>query len=215
MTDEQARELMCRVGRRLFSRGLVHATAGNMSVRVGTNIIITASDACLGELEPLDLVRIDSGGQQCGPRPASKTLALHQRIYAEDPEINAVLHTHSTHLVALSLMDLPPAASVVNPITPYVVMKVGPVPVIPYHRPGDPDLLDLVVPWVRKTQGVMLERLGPVLWGQELNALTHCLDELEETARLMLLTRHFACSPLSDTQVAELRQVFQARSWNI
>ncbi len=103
MTEHEAREEICRVGRSLFERGYVHASAGNISVRLDDGHLTTPTDACLGFLQPERLARVDANGEQIGGDRASKTLALHRRIYAADPDARCVIHTHSTHLVALSL----------------------------------------------------------------------------------------------------------------
>src|SRR3954465_8672079 len=121
MNENQAREEICRVGRSLFERGYVHATAGNISVRLDDGFLITPTDACLGFLDPAALARLDAQGQQTtGPR-ASKTLALHQRIYAAalpfDPATRCVIHTHSTHCVALTLRPGP--TELLEAVTPY------------------------------------------------------------------------------------------------
>ena len=138
------RDEICRVGASLFARGHVHATAGNISVRTGTGFIITPTDACLGRLDPAQLAEVDAQGVQTGGARASKTLALHRRIYAADPQARCVIHTHSTHLVALTLAGAWSDDDLVPPITPYFVMKVGHVPLIAYHRPGDPAVGDEV-----------------------------------------------------------------------
>ena len=135
---------ICRVGASLYQRGYVHATAGNISVRTETGFLITPTDACLGQLEPARLAEIDANGAQTGGDRASKTLALHQSIYAADPLARCVIHTHSTHLVALTLAGVWSVDDILPPITPYFVMKVGHVPLIPYHRPGDPAVGDAV-----------------------------------------------------------------------
>ena len=142
MTESIAREEICRVGKSLFDRGYVHATAGNISVRLDDGFLITPTDACLGFLDPARLARLDVRGQQLSGDRASKTLALHRQIYgaasAFDPATRCVVHTHSTHCVALTLR--PGAddagAELLPAVTPYFVMKVGHVPLIPYHRPG-------------------------------------------------------------------------------
>lgn len=147
MNELQAREEICRVGRSLFERGYVHATAGNISVRLneadGGGFLITPTDACLGFLDPARLARLDARGQHLSGDRGSKTIALHTRIYAAAREFDAattcVIHTHSTHCVALSLHPAEgPDAELLLPVTPYFVMKVGHVPLIDYHRPGDP-----------------------------------------------------------------------------
>ena len=213
------REEICRVGRSLFERGYVHATAGNISVRLpdGHGFLITPTDACLGLLQPDQLAHTDTvGAHLSGPR-ASKTLALHRSIYAAEPEAQCVLHTHSTHLVALTLAGVWLEACILPPITPYFVMKVGQVPLIPYHRPGDPAVADLVAASIAAARArgtpiraVMLDRLGPNVWHESPAAACAVLEELEETARLWLMSQCRA-QPLSDAQIVELRSAFGAR----
>jgi ribulose-5-phosphate 4-epimerase/fuculose-1-phosphate aldolase len=216
MNEDLARREICRVGRSLFERGYVHATAGNISVRLADGFLITPTDACLGFLEPGALARVDAQGRQVGGDRASKTLALHRRIYDAAPEAGCVIHTHSTHCVALTLQ--PGEEELLPPITPYFVMKVGHVPVIPYHRPGDPAVGGLVAERIghyrRKgtpIRAVMLSRLGPNVWQETPARAMAVLEELEETARLWMLSQPRP-QPLDQAQVAELRSAFGA-SW--
>ncbi|WP_280153806.1 aldolase [Piscinibacter sp. XHJ-5] len=213
MDEPALRREICRVGRSLFERGLVHATAGNISGRLsGGGFLITPTDACLGFLEPDALAHVGADGQAlAGPR-ASKALALHRRIYDSDAGAQCVIHTHSTHLVALTLAGVWSAADIVPPITPYYVMKVGHVPLIPYHRPGAPAVADLVAEAMRRVpiRAVMLERLGPTVWHETPAAAMATLEELEETARLWLMT-HPKPAPLAESQIDELRRHFGAR----
>jgi 3-dehydro-4-phosphotetronate decarboxylase len=210
------RDEICRVGASLYARGYVHASAGNISVRLPDGgFLITPTDACLGTLDPARLAAVDAQGTQTGGDRASKTLALHRRIYGADPEARCVIHTHSTHLVALTLAGVHSPDDIVPPITPYFVMKVGHVPLIPYHRPGDPAVAELVARRITAMQAagtplraVMLERLGPNVWHASPAEASAVLEELEETARLWLLTRP---APLNADQIAELRQNFGAR----
>lgn len=220
MSDfESQRHEVCRVGRSLFERGLVHATAGNISVRLpdAQGFLITPTDACLGWLEPGRLAHADrSGAQLAGPR-ASKTLALHRAIYAADTAAQCVIHTHSSPLVALTLEGVWRNDAILPPITPYFVMKVGRVPLITYHRPGDPAVAALVATEIAAAQArgapiraVMLERLGPTLWHDTPASAMAALEELEETARLWRGASPRP-APLSDAQIDELRSAFGAR----
>ena len=220
MTESDTRDEICRVGRSLFERGYVHATAGNISVRLDDGFLITPTDACLGFLQPAQLARVDLDGRQLGGDRASKTLALHRRIYestqgfGEPPR--CIIHTHSTHCVALTLEghgeELLPA------ITPYSVMKVGRVPVLPYHRPGDPVAADRVAQTIARYAGrgialraVMLPRLGPNVWHTTPALAMAVLEELEETARLWILGGKRA-APLDADQLEQLRTQFGV-SW--
>ena len=218
MDEQVARAEICRVGRSLFERGYVHASAGNISVRLADGFIITPTDACLGFLEPDRLARVGPQGEPLDANAASKTLALHRHIYAADPQAQCVIHTHSTHLVALTLAGVWSEADIVPPITPYYVMKVGHVPLIAYHRPGDPRVGDLVAAGIeaqrvrgQRLRAVMLDRLGPNVWHESPAAAMAVLEELEETARLWLMTQPRP-APLSDAQLDELRRAFGA-SW--
>jgi 3-dehydro-4-phosphotetronate decarboxylase len=211
------REELCRVGRSLFERGYVHATAGNISARIDGGFLITPTDACLGTLAPERLARVGDDGVQQGGDRASKTLALHRAIYAAEPAARCVIHTHSTHLVALTLAGVWSRDDIVPPITPYFVMKVGHVPLIAYHRPGDPEVATLVAQRMAAaaTRGtplraVMLDRLGPNVWADTPAAASAVLEELEETARLWLMGGRSA-TPLTEAQIEALRQAFGAR----
>lgn len=208
MNESALREEICRVGRSLYERGYVHASAGNISARLPDGWLITPTDACLGTLDPARLARIDASGHQIAGDRASKTLALHQAIYSAAPEAACVLHTHSSHLVALTLEGVDDPEDILPPITPYFVMKVGHVPLVPYHLPGDP----AVAAWVsariaaqtaqgRPIRAVMLERLGPVAWHEGPAQASAVLEELEETAKLWRWTRP---APLTTDQIRAL-----------
>ena len=218
MNENKAREEICRIGKSLFERGYVHATAGNISIRLDNGFLITPTDACLGFLEPAQLAHVGFNGvAQAGSRP-SKTLALHRAIYAAsarvDPATRCVIHTHSTHSVALSLRASGP--ELLQPITPYFVMKVGHVPLIAYDRPGAPAVAEEVARTIeryaresRPIRAVMLQRLGPNVWHDTPANAMAVLEELEETARLAM--RVPDAPPLEPSHIEDLRAAFGAR----
>jgi ribulose-5-phosphate 4-epimerase/fuculose-1-phosphate aldolase len=220
MNEARTREEICRVGKSLFDRGYVHATAGNISWRLDDGgFLITPTDACLGFLDPARLARIDAGGVHIGGDRPSKTLALHARIVQEarmhDPATRCVLHTHSTYCVALSLASR--GAELLAPITPYFVMKVGHVPHVAYHRPGSAQAVEDVAALIRgygeagrPIRAAMLNRLGPVVWHESAAAAMAVLEELEETARLATIAPG-ALQPLDAAAIEELRASFGAR----
>jgi ribulose-5-phosphate 4-epimerase/fuculose-1-phosphate aldolase len=186
------RNEICRIGRSLFARGYVHATAGNISVRLpdDNGFLITPTDACLGQLHPDQLARTDGAGHQtAGPR-ASKTLALHRAIYAADPAAHCVLHTHSTQLVALTLTGVWRS----DRILPLLVAEA----ITAARQRGAP------------LRAVMLDRLGPNVWHDSPAAACAVLEELEETARLWRIADGRATA-LSDAQIEELYSAFGAR----
>ena len=230
LNETQAREEICRVGKSLFDRGYVHATAGNISVRLDNGFLITPTDACLGFLDPAKLSLLDAHGHHISGDNPSKTIALHRRIYdasvAFDASIRCVIHTHSTHCVALTLPDTDQTATrssfamtkeLLPPITPYFVMKVGHVPVVDYHRPGAMEAAEAVAQTITKygeqgtpIRAVMLARLGPNVWHHSPATTMAILEELEETAKLMHQATH-PIAPLSSKQIQELRETFGAK----
>ena len=218
MNETELRQEICRVGRSLFERGYVHSTAGNISVRLPDGFLITPTEACLGFLQPDALSKVGADGVQVSGERASKTLTLHRRIYAADADAACVIHTHSTHLVALTLAGVWKREDILPPITPYYVMKVGHVPLIEYHRPGDAAVGELVAQTIERMRAqatpiraVMIDRLGPNVWHSTLAGAMAALEELEETARLWLLTGRKP-EPLTAEQINQLRQHFGA-SW--
>ncbi|WP_445657726.1 3-oxo-tetronate 4-phosphate decarboxylase [Achromobacter sp. NCFB-sbj8-Ac1-l] len=211
MTSEsQVREEICTVGASLYQRGYTVGAAGNISARLDDGWLITPTDACLGRLDPADLAKVDLAGQHVSGGKPSKTLALHQGIYQADPATRGVVHTHSTHLVALTLAGVWRPDEVLPPVTPYQVMKVGRIPLIPYRRPGDPVAAEQVAALAAQVRGVLFERLGPVVWERSVSQASFALEELEETARLWLMSDPRP-SPLSEAAIEELRTVFGAR----
>jgi 3-dehydro-4-phosphotetronate decarboxylase len=218
MNETELRQEICRVGRSLFERGYAHSTAGNISVRLADGFLITPTDACLGFLQPEALSKVGADGVQVSGHRASKTLVLHRRIYSADADAGCVIHTHSTHLVALTLAGVWKREDILPPITPYYVMKVGHVPLIEYHRPGDAMVGELVAQTIERMRAqetpiraVMIDRLGPNVWHSTSAGAMAVLEELEETARLWLLTARKP-EPLSAEQIQQLRQHFGA-SW--
>jgi 3-dehydro-4-phosphotetronate decarboxylase len=221
MTESQAREEICRVGKSLFDRSYVHATAGNISMRLGDGYLITPTDACLGFLDPAQLSKVGVDLKQVSGAVASKTIALHAGIYnaslAFDAQTACVIHTHSSYCVARSLVCDAQQTELLPAITPYFVMKVGHVPHIAYHRPGDPAAAQRVAQTIARygqegkpIRAVMLERLGPNVWHTSPANAMAVLEELEETAKLMHISNP-APTPLTEPQIQELRITFGAR----
>lgn len=227
MTESQAREEICRIGKSLFDRGYVHATAGNISVRLDDGFLITPTDACLGFLDPARLAKLDTQAHQLSGDKASKTIALHTRIYAAarafDANTACVIHTHSTHCVGLTLhateeqSTFPSQRELLPALTPYFVMKVGHVPIIDYHRPGAIEAADAVEQAIQRygqqgtpVRAVMLTRLGPNVWHDTPATAMATLEELEETAKLMHAS-HASLVTLSLAHIEDLKKNFGAR----
>ncbi|WJF92098.1 aldolase [Paraburkholderia bonniea] len=208
--EAKLREEICVTGASLYQRGYTVGSAGNISARLADGWLITPTDACLGRLDPADIARVDLAGNTVSGGKPSKTLALHRGVYARNATVQGIVHTHSTHLVALTLAGVWSEADVLPPITPYYVMKVGHIPLLRYRRPGDPEVAQQIAELAETVRGVLLERLGPVLWERSVSHAAYALEELEETARLWLLSNPRP-APLNAAALDELRHVFGAR----
>jgi ribulose-5-phosphate 4-epimerase/fuculose-1-phosphate aldolase len=211
MNNENAlREEICDVGGLLYSRGYTVGSAGNISARLDDGWLITPTDACLGRLDPAAISKVNLAGEWVSGDKPSKTLALHRQVYDRNPDVAGVVHTHSTHLVALTLAGVWHQDDILPPLTPYQVMKVGRIPLITYERPGSPKVAERVAQLANSVRGVMLERLGPVVWESSVSKASYALEELEETARLWLMSNPKP-APLDQAALDELREVFGVR----
>lgn len=208
--ENQLREEICTVGQSLYNRGYTVGSAGNISARLEDGWLITPTDVCLGRMDPACIAKVTLAGEWVGGDKPSKTLALHRQVYDRNPQVGGVVHTHSTSLVALTLSGVWGAQSILAPITPYQVMKVGQIPLIEYCRPGSPDVARRVAELANAVRGVMLERLGPVIWESTVSKASYALEELEETAKLWLMTLPRPAQ-LDANALAELEATFGCR----
>jgi 3-dehydro-4-phosphotetronate decarboxylase len=208
--ENKIREEICITGKSLYERRYTVGSAGNISARLDDGWLITPTDACLGRLDPAEIAKVSLDGTHVSGGRPSKTLALHRRIYENNAETRGVVHTHSTSLVALTLAGVWTKDDVLPPITPYYVMKVGHVPLISYRRPGDPAVAEEVAALASRVRGVLLERLGPVVWEKSVSHASYALEELEETAQLYLSMMPRP-EGLPEEAIEDLRKTFGAR----
>lgn len=214
MSDiETLRHAIVECGRSLFSRGLATGSSGNVSVRLDDDsMLITPTNISLGELQADMIAHVDGHGAVLGGMQPSKEAFLHQSVYAARPGARAVVHLHATHSAAVSCMAGLCPDNCLPPLTAYHVMKVGPLPLIPYHRPGDPALAEEVGKMAADHVAMLLANHGPVVAGHSLRDAMNRIEELEETAKLFLLLRGSQTSPLTHRQIDDLIDHFGAQN---
>lgn len=205
LSETTLREEICRLGASLFARGLSFGSAGNISVRLDDGWLMTPTNVSLGRLEPARLAKLDAAGNLLSGDPPTKETFLHQAMYQERPQAGAVVHLHSTYSVAVSALADIDVANVLPPITAYYAMRVGRLPLVDYHPPGDRSLAEAVRRLAGKHHAVLLANHGPVVAGSSLDAAANAIEELEETAKLFLLLRGSKVRLLTDEQVAALK----------
>jgi ribulose-5-phosphate 4-epimerase/fuculose-1-phosphate aldolase len=206
--ETRQREQIVEFGRSLFDRGLSAGSSGNLSVRLEDGWLLTPTNASLGRLDPARLSKLDWEGRLVSGDPPSKEAFLHRAMYQQRERAGAIVHLHSTHSAAVSCMCGLNHDDCIPPLTPYFVMKIGRLPLLPYHRPGDPALAGAIGALARKHAAVLLANHGPVVSGATLEAAVYAAEELEETAKLFLLLRQVPNRPLDAAQIDELKSTF-------
>jgi ribulose-5-phosphate 4-epimerase/fuculose-1-phosphate aldolase len=207
--ETRQREQIVEFGRSLFERGLSPGSSGNLSVRLHDGWLLTPTNASLGRLDPARLSKLDWDGLLLSGERPSKEAFLHRAMYHGRAGAGAIVHLHSTHSAAVSCMCGLKHDDCMPPLTPYFVMKIGRLPLVPYHRPGDPALAGAIGVLARKHSAVLLANHGPVVSGSTLEAAVYAAEELEETAKLFLLLREVPHRPLDAAQVEELKSTFK------
>jgi len=210
MDETRLREDICRFGRSLFERGLTPGSSGNISLRLEDGgWLVTPTNASLGFLDPARLSRLDAEGRLLSGDKPTKEIPLHGALYETRGSARAIVHLHSTHSVAVSMLPGIDPKAVLPPLTAYYLMRVGATALVPYYRPGDPAVADAIRGLAGRYSSVLLANHGPVAAGESLEAAVYATEELEETAKLHLLLRGLNPRLLSPGQISELKQAFK------
>lgn len=208
MKESALREQICKTARSIFERGLTHGSTGNISARCEDGWLLTPTGSSLGQLDPARLSKLDWNGKLISGDAPSKENFLHLAMYRERERNQAVVHLHSTHSVAVSVLEGIDPQDVLPPITAYYVMRIGRLPLVPYYAPGDMKLAGAVRGYAGKHHALLLANHGPVVAGASLAAASDAVEELEATAKLYLLLQGRPIRTLTAEQCAELHARF-------
>lgn len=205
MSETLLREQMCLLAKSLFERGLTSGSSGNISTRTEDGgLLVSPTGSCFGQLDPATLSRLDAKGQLIDGHKPTKEMPLHDAFYETRSTAGAVVHLHSCHSVALSMLPGIDEDCFLPPLTAYSIMRLGKVKLLPYFRPGDPATGDAVRGLAGKRSAVMLANHGPVVAGKDLEAAVYAIEELEETAKLTILMRGFKVDQLTPEQIDDV-----------
>ena len=210
--ESKRRDEVCRIARSIFERGLTHGSTGNISARLDDGWLLTPTGSNLGTLDPARLSKLDWNGTLVSGDAPSKESFLHLAMYEERARAGAVIHLHSTHSVAVSVLEDVDPDDVLPPITAYYAIRIGTLPLVPYFAPGDLRLADAVRRFASRHHAVLLANHGPVVAGSSLSAAADAAEELEQTAKLFLLLQGRRIRTLTAGQVAQLRERFPAET---
>ena len=208
--EQELREQIVETGLNLYRRGLSPGSSGNISVRMEDGWLVTPTNSSLGNLNPGNLSKLDWDGNLLSGEKPSKEAFLHLAMYRKRPQSGAIVHLHSTFAAAVSCLDGLNSESCIPPITPYFVMRVGKLPLLPYYRPGDKSLAQEIEKYATKHSSVLLANHGPVVAGTDLKSAMYAAEELEETSKLMLLLHGRPIRTLDAVQLRQLRETFGA-----
>jgi ribulose-5-phosphate 4-epimerase/fuculose-1-phosphate aldolase len=208
--EQELREQIVETGLNLYRRGLSPGSSGNISVRMEDGWLVTPTNSSLGNLNPGNLSKLDWDGNLLSGEKPSKEAFLHLAMYRKRPQSGAIVHLHSTFAAAVSCLDGLNSESCIPPITPYFVMRVGKLPLLPYYRPGDKSLAQEIEKYATKHSSMLLANHGPVVAGTDLKSAMYAAEELEETSKLMLLLHGRPIRTLDAVQLRQLRETFGA-----
>jgi 3-dehydro-4-phosphotetronate decarboxylase len=208
-TLSKTRDALAMHGRSLFDRGFTVGSSGNISVRVPGGYLITPTNSCLGRLDPARICLVDEVWRYVSGDKPSKELPLHSVMYETLPKTQAVVHLHSTYATALSLLPGLDPRNALAPITPYAIMRVGRLATVPYTCPGAPDVIMHIKALKGKHKAILLGNHGPVVADTSLDNAVYAAEELEETAKLIVLTREMQPRMLSVSDIQTLVKTFK------
>jgi ribulose-5-phosphate 4-epimerase/fuculose-1-phosphate aldolase len=210
MQESTLRDEICDLGRSIFERGLTHGSTGNISARCADGWLLTPTGSNLGRLDPARLSKLDWSGKLLSGDAPSKESFLHLAMYQERARNQAVIHLHSTHSVAVSVLEGLDPDDLLPPLTAYYVMRIGTLPLVPYYAPGDLALAEAVRGYAGRHHALLLANHGPVVAGVSLSAAADAVEELEATAKLYLLLQGQGVRPLTPAQVADVKRRYPA-----
>lgn len=208
--ESKLREQICLLAKSMFDRGLTGGSTGNISARTEDGgLLVSPTGSSFGRLDPAELSRFDAAGQHIAGLKATKEMPLHSAFYETRKSAGAVVHLHSCHSVAWSMMPEIDPDNVLPPLTPYAIMKLGKVQLLPFFMPGDAAMGEALRSLGGKRSAVLLANHGPVVAGKDVEAACNAIEELEETAKLAIMMRGFDARALTPAQVRDVVRKFE------
>ena len=207
--ESNFREQICMLAKSMYDRGLTAGASGNISVRLSDGrLLVTPTGSCFGRLDPSRLSLLDAAMILIDGDTPTKEMPLHTAFYETRAPTGAVVHLHSSHSVALSTLPDTDQDNMLPALTAYGVMRLGKVKMLPYFMPGDVAMGDAIRGLAGRRSAVVLAHHGPVVAGKDLEAAVYAIEELEETAKLALLTRGLSPTLLDTAQINGLVNKF-------
>ncbi|WP_192591200.1 class II aldolase/adducin family protein [Nesterenkonia halotolerans] len=208
MSTAELRDALVAAGRRVVDLGLSPGSSGNLSIKDNGSLYMSPTGVQLGGLDADQLSVISPAGEQIGGAKASKELPLHAAMYQKDPAARAVLHLHSPQATAASCLVPHTSHSALPAVTPYLVMRVGRVPHVPYAPPGSVDLGERILDVTGAFHGALLANHGLIVSGETFDQAIDRAIEIEESCRIYRELFGLPAQWLSDEQARQLSHTY-------
>ncbi|MFK7737796.1 MAG: class II aldolase/adducin family protein [Pirellulaceae bacterium] len=197
---------ICEIGRRIYAKGFAAANDGNITVRISDNeVLCTPTMHSKGFLKPDDISTIDMTGKQiAGRKKRSSEALLHLEIYKQRPELKSVVHCHPPHATAFAIAREP----IPQCVLPEVEVFLGDVPITKYETPGGQAFADTIIPFVDKSNVIILANHGTVSFGEDVEKAYWWTEILDAYCRMLMLARQLGkVNYLDQNQSVELLEL--------
>jgi L-fuculose-phosphate aldolase len=204
---------ICEIGRRLYNKGFAAANDGNITVRISDNeVLCTPTMHSKGFLKPEDICLIDMTGKQlAGIKKRSSEALLHLEIYKERPDVKSVVHCHPPHATAFAIAREP----IPQCVLPEVEVFLGDVPITKYETPGGKQFAETVLPFVKKTNVIILANHGTVSYGVDVEQAYWWTEILDAYCRMLMLARDLGkVNYFTEPKQRELLELKEKWGWS-
>lgn len=204
---------ICEIGRRLYNKGFAAANDGNITVRIGENeVLCTPTMHSKGFLKPEDICLIDMTGKQlAGVKKRSSEALLHLEIYRERADVKSVVHCHPPHATAFAIAREP----IPQCVLPEVEVFLGDVPITKYETPGGKEFAETILPFVKKTNVIILANHGTVSYGVDVEQAYWWTEILDAYCRMLMLARDLGkVNYFEEPKQRELLELKQKWGWS-
>ena len=213
LNTHKIKQDICEIGRRIYAKGFAAANDGNITVRVGENeVLCTPTMHCKGFLKPEDISTVDMTGKQiAGAKKRSSEALLHLEIYKQRADVKSVVHCHPPHACAFAVAREP----IPQCVLPEVEVFLGDVPITKYETPGGQAFADTILPFVNKTNVIILANHGTVSYGENVERAYWWTEILDAYCRMLMLAKGLGrVNYFDETKERELLDLKQKWGWS-
>lgn len=213
MNAHKIKQDICEIGQRIYAKGFAAANDGNITVRIGENeVLCTPTMHCKGFLKPDDIATVDMTGKQiAGRKPRSSEALLHLEIYRQRADVKSVVHCHPPHATAFAVAREP----IPQCVLPEVEVFLGDVPITKYETPGGQAFADTILPFVSKTNVIILANHGTVSYGETVERAYWWTEILDAYCRILMLAKSLGkVNYFSEKEERDLLTLKQKWGWS-